>query len=163
MRSIQPFLAHRLDDWEYLVVLAEKLRLGVENLPLNNLDMGFCHGDFHTGNAHLDLDRQITFFDFDCCGVGWRSYDIASFRWNARLNKKDEKMWPSFLRGYTEARNLNDLDIQATRYFVPIRHFWLLGVHTGNGQDWGFGGINDGYFARQLKFFREWETEYLME
>jgi Ser/Thr protein kinase RdoA (MazF antagonist) len=163
LRSIQPFLAHRLEDWEYLTKLAAKLKIQIQNLPPNSLELGFCHGDFHSGNAHLDLNEKITFFDFDSCGMGWRSYDIANFRWNARLNKKDKEMWPSFLHGYTEERHLSELDIQMTQYFIPIRHVWLLGIHTSNGQDWGFGWINDGYFDRALKFFREWETEYLME
>jgi Ser/Thr protein kinase RdoA (MazF antagonist) len=162
MLSIQPFLSHRLEDWKYLTKLADKLRTQILDLPSNNLEVGFCHGDFHTGNAHIDLNEQITFFDFDCCGTGWRSYDVANFRWNARLNKKDKEMWLAFLHGYTEERHLSELDIQTTQYFVPIRHFWLLGVHTSNGQDWGFGWIDDGYFDRALKFFREWEAEYLI-
>lgn len=163
LRSIQPFLVHRPEDWEYLTKLAAKLKTKIQDLSPNSLELGFCHGDFHSGNAHLDLDEQITFFDFDCCGMGWRSYDIANFRWNARLNKKDKEMWPSFLHGYTEERHLSELDILTTQYFVPIRNVWLLGVHTSNGQDWGFDWINDGYFNRAMKFFREWETEYLME
>jgi Ser/Thr protein kinase RdoA (MazF antagonist) len=163
MRSIEPFLAHRLEDWNYLKILVAKLQSGVNNIPLDNLEIGFCHGDFHSGNAHLDLNEQITFFDFDCCGMGWRSYDIANFRWNASLNKKDPEMWSSFLRGYQEQRHLSDLDIEATRYFVPIRHLWLLGLHTSNGHDWGFSWIDDRYFDRAMKFFREWEAEYLIE
>jgi Ser/Thr protein kinase RdoA (MazF antagonist) len=163
LRSIQPFLSHRPEDWEYLTILAEKLRQEVLDLPPNSLETGFCHGDFHTGNAHLDQDKTLTFFDFDCCGVGWRSYDIANFRWNARLNKKDKEIWSSFLHGYLEERPLSNLDIQTTNYFVPIRHFWLLGVHTSNGNDWGFGWINNHYFDRAIKFFREWEMEYLTE
>jgi Ser/Thr protein kinase RdoA (MazF antagonist) len=163
LRSIQPFLYHRLEDWEYLTRLATKLKTQILDLSPNNLELGFCHGDFHSGNAHLDLNEQITFFDFDSCGMGWRSYDIANFRWNARLNKKEKEMWPSFLHGYTEERHLSELDIQTTQYFIPIRHVWLLGLHTSNGQDWGFSWINDGYFNRAMKFFREWETEYLNE
>jgi Ser/Thr protein kinase RdoA (MazF antagonist) len=163
MRSLQPFLAHRPEDWEYLTRFAEKLRLGVKDLPLSNLEIGFCHGDFHSGNAHLDRDEKITFFDFDCCGIGWRAYELATFRHGARLHKQDEKMWPSFLNGYSETRKLSDLDIQSTQYFVPIRHFWFLGLVTSNGCDWGFDYLNDRYFDRSLKFFREWETEYLTE
>ncbi|WP_310486504.1 phosphotransferase [Chamaesiphon sp. VAR_69_metabat_338] len=171
LRSIQPFLAHRPEDWKYLTRLATKLKTQILDLSLNNLELGFCHGDFHSGNAHLvggaspleNRNEQITFFDFDSCAMGWRSYDIANFRWNARLNKKEKEMWPSFLHGYTEERHLSEIDIQATQYFVPIRHVWLLGLHTSNGQDWGFSWINDGYFDRALKFFREWETEYLNE
>jgi Ser/Thr protein kinase RdoA (MazF antagonist) len=104
IRSIQPFLVHRPEDWAYLMNLAEKLREEIQRLAPDKLEIGFCHGDFHTGNAHLDRE-DITFFDFDCCGVSWRSYDVANFRWNARLNKKDKEIWPSFLRGYTEARH----------------------------------------------------------
>lgn len=163
LHSIQPLLSHRLADWDYLVTLAEKLRLRVQDILLDSLETGFCHGDFHGGNAHLDQDKALTFFDFDCCGMGWRAYDIAVFRWGARLRGKDKERWPSFLRGYTEERPLGDTDIQATPYFVAIRHFWLLGLHTGNGPDWGFVWMNDGYFDRALKFFREWETEYLAE
>jgi Ser/Thr protein kinase RdoA (MazF antagonist) len=163
MRSLQPFLSHRPEDWEYLTTLAQKLRRGVQDIPLDSLEMGFCHGDFHSGNAHLDQDETVTFFDFDCCGFGWRAYDIASFRWNARLNEKEKKMWPSFLSGYEKERYLSDLNIQAINYFVLIRQFWFLGIVLDNGHDWGFAQLNDPYFDWCLKFFREWEAEYLEE
>jgi Ser/Thr protein kinase RdoA (MazF antagonist) len=159
LRSIQPFLSHRPEDWNYLTTLAGKLTKIVKNLPANSLDMGFCHGDFHCGNSHFQSDGALTFFDFDCCGIGYRSYDIAVFRWGSRLADKEKERWPSFLHGYTENRHLSDLDLQATTYFIAIRHFFLVGLHTSNGHDWGFGWLNDGYFDRALKFFREWETE----
>jgi Ser/Thr protein kinase RdoA (MazF antagonist) len=163
LQAIEPLMAHRPEDWDYLMQLAEKLRLRVQAIPLDRLETGFCHGDFHGGNAHLDQDQTLTFFDFDCCGLGWRAYDLAVFRWGARLSEKDKERWPAFLRGYTEARPLSETDIQATSYFVAIRHIWLLGLHTGNGQDWGFGWMNDRYFDHFLKFFREWEAEFLSE
>ena len=163
LQSIQPLLSHRQDDWDYLVGLAEKLRRRVQEIPLHSLETGFCHGDFHGWNAHLDLDKTLTFFDFDCCGLGWRAYDIAVFRWSARLRGKDKERWPPFLRGYTDERPLSDTDLQATPYFVAIRHIWLLGLHTGNAHDMGFAWINEGYFDRAFKFFREWEAEYLAE
>ena len=56
-------------------------------------------------------------------------------------------------------RPISEADIQATQYFVAIRQFWLLGLDTGNGQDWGFGWMNDHYFDREIKFLREWEAE----
>jgi Ser/Thr protein kinase RdoA (MazF antagonist) len=163
MRSIQPFLDHRLADWEYLTRLSEQLQRKIRDLPPNSLDLGFCHGDFHTGNVHIDLDKQLTFFDFDCCGISWRSYDIAVFRWGSRFSKKDMEKWPSFLSGYTEERHLSDLDLQFTTYFLAIRHFWSMGINANNGYDWGFSWATDGYFDRQIKFFREWEAEYLTD
>lgn len=163
LQSIQPFLSHRSEDWRYLMTLAERLRLHVQDIPLKDLETGFCHGDFHGSNVHLDQDKTLTLFDFDCCGMGWRAYDIAVFRWGARLRGKEKDRWPSFLRGYTEERPLSGRDIVATLYFVAIRHIWLMGLHTGNAQDWGRAWLNEAYFDRALKFLREWEAEYLTE
>lgn len=60
-------------------------------------------------------------------------------------------------------RPINEVDVHATSYFVAIRHFWLLGLHTSNGKDWGFGWMNDQYFDQAIKFFREWEAEQTEE
>jgi len=161
LQSIHPLLVHRPNDWEYLVTLAEKLQLHVQDVPLDSLESGFCHGDLHGGNAHIDQDKTLTFFDFDCCGLGWRAYDIAVFRWDARLRGKEQERWKAFLPGYREERELSTTDIQAVPYFVAIRQLWLMGLHTSNGQDWGFGWMNDRYFDQAITFFRAWETEFL--
>lgn len=159
LKSIQPLLQHRPDDWGYLQSLSERLCQYIANFPPNSLERGFCHGDFHGWNVHVEQDGTLTFFDFDCCGYGWRAYDIAVFRWGARIGGKEKERWPHFMRGYQEIRPIAEVDIQATWYFVAIRQFWLLGLHTGNGQDWGFGWMNDQYFDRAIKFFRDWEAE----
>jgi Ser/Thr protein kinase RdoA (MazF antagonist) len=159
LKSIRPLLLHRPDDWEYLQSLSEKLRQDVVGIPLSSLESGFCHGDFHGGNVHIDQDDTLTFFDFDCCGYGWRAYDIAVFRWGARGRSKEQERWPHFLRGYREVRPISEADLHATLYFVAIRQFWLLGLHASNGEDLGFGFMDDQYFDWTIKFFREWEAE----
>lgn len=160
LKSIGPMLSHREEDWDYLQELADKIRHQLSELPSDALEQGFCHGDFHGGNAHVANDETITFFDFDCCGWGWRAYDIAVFRWGARLGEKEKEGWEPFLRGYTEERSLHDIDLQAIPLFIGIRHFWLLGLHTSNGHVWGFGVMNDEYFDRAIKFLRDWDAEY---
>ena len=45
LRSIQPMLANRPEDWGYLQTLTETLRREVMQLPLSSLEQGFCHGD----------------------------------------------------------------------------------------------------------------------
>jgi Ser/Thr protein kinase RdoA (MazF antagonist) len=163
LRAMQPLLVHRPEDWDYVQALAERLRTHVLGIPVERLEQGFCHGDFHGWNAHIAKDHTLTVFDFDCCGEGWRAYDIAVFRWGARLRDKEQARWPAFLRGYRETRNLSDIDVQATPYFVAVRHLWLVGLHTANGHDWGFGWMHDRYFDRAIKFLRDWEAEYLMD
>ena len=158
--AIQPLLVHRPNDWEYLVTLATQLQGRIRDMPPNSLDIGFCHGDCHAGNAHLSDDKIITFFDFDSCGIGWRTYDLATFRWASRLDRKETERWQPFLRGYTEERQIDEQNIQATLYFVAIRHFWLMGLQAGNSHDWGYARMNDWYFDRGIEFLRECEVEY---
>jgi Ser/Thr protein kinase RdoA (MazF antagonist) len=163
LAAIRPFLAHRPKDWAYLQQIAGNVRERIAGMPLERMDSGFCHGDPHGGNAHIDAQKQITFFDFDCGGPGWRAYDIAVFRWGAW--GRQSAIWQSFLEGYTERRPLSDLDLAAVPWFVAARHIWLLGLHTGNSQDWGCGWMNDAYFdnggAGGLEFLREWDSEHL--
>lgn len=163
LAAIRPFLAHRQDDWSYFQQLGEKLRARAEALPLTDLEAGFCHGDFHGGNAHLD-GETITHFDFDCCGPGWRAYDIAVYRWNASsIKKRAAPRWTEFLDGYTAVRPLRELDLVATAIFVPIRHLWWLGLQCGNADDWGIGRRDDRFFDRALTYLKTWERRHLKE
>jgi Ser/Thr protein kinase RdoA (MazF antagonist) len=163
LQAIAPRLVHRPEDWDYLQTLGCLLRQRIAAFPPDALEQGFCHGDFHGWNAKITEDKIITFFDFDCCGVGWRAYELAVFRWSARLGEKENDHWEPFLQGYQTERALNEIDLQAVPLFIGIRHIWLLGLHTGNGHHWGYDWMNDRYFDRAMKFFRQWETEYFSE
>jgi Ser/Thr protein kinase RdoA (MazF antagonist) len=164
MRKIRSFLEHRPGDWDYLVSLAARLRERIERLPADGLEWGVCHGDFHDGNAHSTGDA-MTFFDFENCGMGWRSYDLAVFRWAAKLMGKDDTIWTSFLRGYTDRRKLNEIDLRAVPLFVAARHIYLMGLQTAGALDawWGHAWLDDRYFDRALTFLREWEAEQLAQ
>ena len=77
IEHIKPFLKHRPTDWDYLCRLAERIEKSILRLTSEGLEQGFCHGDTNGYNAHFASDRQLTFFDFDFCGVVWRAYDLA--------------------------------------------------------------------------------------
>jgi Ser/Thr protein kinase RdoA (MazF antagonist) len=164
LTAIQPRLLHRPDDWSYLQHVAHELRDRIDGFAGAELEKGFCHGDLHGGNAHV-ADGKLTFFDFDCCGLGWRAYDLAVFLWSVHLNvpKKARQRWEGYLRGYREARALGEADLAAIPHFVAIRHIWLMGLHAGNGQDWGYGWMGEDYYNRALKFLRTWEKDRLRD
>ena len=161
LQSMEPFLSHRPKDWDYVTGLAHRLRSLFSDLPLAALETGFCHGDLHGWNAHINQNSKLTVFDFDCCGFGWHSYDLAVFYWGARIRGKHEERWPSFLCAYQEERQLADVDIQAIPFFVAIRHFWLLGLLTSSTDFCGSGWLNDKYLDGSLKFFRDWEADHI--
>jgi Ser/Thr protein kinase RdoA (MazF antagonist) len=67
-------IAHRPEDVAYITGLGNRLRGRI--LGMSDLEIGFCHGDLHGGNACLK-DGAFTFYDFDCCGWGYRAYDLV--------------------------------------------------------------------------------------
>jgi Ser/Thr protein kinase RdoA (MazF antagonist) len=64
----------------------------------------------------------MTFFDFDCGGYGYRTYDLAVFLWCCRLEDAIAARWDSFLSGYRETRLIRDLDLLAIPLFVCMRY-----------------------------------------
>jgi Ser/Thr protein kinase RdoA (MazF antagonist) len=161
LRNIEPFLAHRPADWDYLYQFAETLRQRILGIPVDELEMGFCHGDLQGYHAKVDETSTLTFYDFDCGGHGFRAYDLAVFLWCCRLQEAVETRWKPFLQGYREARPINDLDVQAVPLFVCCRYLWHMGVHTQNSPDWGIGFLNDEYFDTHLQRLRDAEKDYL--
>ena len=116
LKAMQPCLAYRIDDWQYVQKLAD-LRCSLTALPIDALEQGFCHGDMHGGNAHFTDDNIVTCFDFDCCGWGWRTYDVAVFRWGANCERKKRNNGTRFC-GDIDERHLNEVDWQAVPLFM---------------------------------------------
>jgi Ser/Thr protein kinase RdoA (MazF antagonist) len=154
MQTILPLLAERPEDQEYLLRVVDSLKEQVARLPVSELEWGVCHGDSHGGNAHV-TEEQLTFFDFDCCGPGWRAYDVAVFHWAGIFGHRDEKLWEAFLAGYMQHRTLKAVDIAAVPVFAAIRQIWLQGLHTANAPDWGYSMLDDTYFDESMNILRK--------
>ena len=161
LRNIQPFLSHRPDDWSFLQQFAETLRQLILAQPADMLEQGFCHGDLQGYHANLAPDGTLTFFDFDCGGLGYRAYDLAVFLWCCRLEDAIAVRWAPFLKSYRETRPIHDRDVQAVPLFVCARYLWHMGVHTQNSPDWGIDFLNDKYFDDHLNRLRQAEKDYL--
>ncbi|WP_413307109.1 phosphotransferase [Bacillus sp. 1P10SD] len=118
----------------------------------STLEYGFCHGDFHNFNMHLN-NQQLEVFDFDCCGFGYRAYDIAVFWWNLKNNYRtvEKTCWDAFLNGYLSQRNMSEEDIRSLPHFISVRRIWLLGTMLKNEDVWGRNWINSTNFSHFLK------------
>jgi Ser/Thr protein kinase RdoA (MazF antagonist) len=160
MSAIRPFLRHRPADLDTLETIAAAVAQRISALPASQMDRGFCHGDFHGDNAHIDGDI-VTMFDFDCCGPGWRAYDIAVFRWRWGEDAAGDGRWAAFLEGYRSLRPIGDADLAAVPLFVAARAIWLRGLHAANTADWGRSWLNDAYWDRLLTGLREWQAKHL--
>ena len=161
LQYIQPFLAYRPKDWEYVQHFATTLRKRILELPAEALEKGFCHGDLQGYHANVSSDGTLTFFDFDCGGYGYRAHDLAVFLWCCRLQDAVQRRWEPFLSGYQEKRTIQSLDLTAAPLFACARYLWHMGVHTQNSQDWGVDFLNDEYFDTHLARLRGAEEDYL--
>lgn len=162
-------LQHLVDEPAALILPVIRKHLGkevegviqetAENLKTElagkQLEIGFCHGDFHNHNMHLN-DGEIKVFDFDCCGMGYRAYDVAVSWWNLLTNygHKEKSCWEAFLNGYLDRRTLSQDDLDSLPLFITARRFWLLGTILENDDVWGSNWINEQaleLFALQVK------------
>ena len=102
---------------EYIILLkslATKLELKIKNFEkVSKHDAwGVIGGDFHIKNFFYNNNNEITLFDFDHCGYGWRAYDLAIFKWSlfvsfnkgGKVKNDFHFLWKSFLAGYETYR-----------------------------------------------------------
>ena len=76
LEKIMPFLQHKTCELHYLKDAIAQIKNQINELPMEEPYWGICWGDPHSGNVHFTEDNQMTLFDFDQCGYGWRAFDI---------------------------------------------------------------------------------------
>ncbi|WP_404469235.1 phosphotransferase enzyme family protein [Sutcliffiella horikoshii] len=137
MERIKPILYRFMGD-EHDGLLNEVITKIEEKLHNKPLEKGFCHGDFHNFNMHINND-DIGAFDFDCSSTGYRAYDLAVFWWNLTNNYSNvaASCWKAFLEGYKSCRPLNQVDEQSLRAFVSLRRIWFMNILLQNDDVFG--------------------------
>jgi Ser/Thr protein kinase RdoA (MazF antagonist) len=161
LHYIEPFLSHRTNDWAYLKLFASIVRQQILNLPVEQLEQGFCHGDTQGYHVNLSENGTMTFFDFDCGGFGYRAYDLAVFLWFAQIEKQEYLRWTPFLRGYQEIRQISTLDMTAIPLFLSARYIWHMGIRAQNSPAWGSDHLDNAYFDEQIELLHSLERKYL--
>jgi Ser/Thr protein kinase RdoA (MazF antagonist) len=148
----RPLLLSRFD------ALVERVAARLERAREELWDWGFCHGDLHCGNAHVDSDR-FGLFDFDCCGVGWRVYDLATYRWASRLRGVADRAWKPFIDAYLQVRPEAAANVEHVSLFVVLRQIWLHGYYAWNAVEGGAGYQSDRFLGELVAFLEELESE----
>lgn len=169
LRCIGSFFPHRKKDLDYLKDLGGDLIAELNrNLSRASPEYGLCHGDLHTGNARFDQHGQLTLFDFDSCGYGWRAIDIGvyhvSYDWqdlSPETRRKKARFWAAFVEGYNEERRLSQNELLVAQLCLPIRHLELMGITMRYwSPQTGINWINDEYLDGHLNWFKAWKNEY---
>ena len=166
---MEPYLHNRKRDLDYLSKFGSDLIAELNGLLSRETpEYGICHGDLHAGNARYNTNGELTLFDFDSFGYGWRVVDIGvylvSYDWmdlSREGKSKKDRFWNAFVEGYNQQRALNKNELTAVQLCLPIRHFELMGITIRYwSQNIGISWIDDDYFDRHISWFKKWSSEY---
>lgn len=156
--QLRPAFARHPSSAARFEALVERTRRRLEQAREQLLDWGLCHGDMHFGNAHVEGD-QLRLFDFDLCGPGWRIYDLATYRWAARLRNVEQRAWKPFIEAYQELRHVTAGELELVPLFVLLRHIWLQGYHAWDAVEAGSSYQTEPYFEQFVAFCERCESE----
>ena len=123
---------NRKGDLSAYMPRLEEIRRRIRALPTGGGAYGYIHGDPHGGNMHFTAANEVTLFDFDHGGFGWRAYDLAVCR-----DSMDDAGWPEFLAAYEDRRPLSGAEVESIPLFRKIRPIWDLGDILAMQAAWG--------------------------
>ena len=87
---------------------------------------------------HSDRWGAWSLLDFECCGVGWRAYDLSVFRWETEgrvslgqiSERTAQRRWKAFVEGYSNVRRLTEEELSAIIPLSLARHIWVMGLQA---------------------------------
>jgi Ser/Thr protein kinase RdoA (MazF antagonist) len=122
--GIEPYLRFRPEDIAYLRGVIDQLKDKLAALPKELPYWTICWGDPHSGNVHFTADNQLTLFDFDQCGYGWRAFELAKFLQVSLRAGMARKIRDAFFEGYQTVQTFTQDEINALQSFTQTAHIW---------------------------------------
>jgi Ser/Thr protein kinase RdoA (MazF antagonist) len=138
--------------------LADRVTAGLSAAQARLSDWGFCHGDVATHNARIDGDRLVL-FDFDYCGSGWRLFDLACYRVEARCRGAEAQAWEPFIEGYLQLRPAAAESLRYLGLFMILRHLWHAGQWIVSSAQMGIGALPDDFLEDLVPFCERIESD----
>jgi Ser/Thr protein kinase RdoA (MazF antagonist) len=157
LAALERVFGQHSDAWQDLRQRATALRPRILALPTEPPVYGLCHGDFGSANAHVTDDGQITLFDFDLCGPGWRVYDIGTF-----VLDEPAPLVQAFLAGYESVRPLSAAEQAAIPLFQIVQSIWVLGLRADYVNDWGRSALSERLLGHVLAFIKHTSEQHLV-
>jgi Ser/Thr protein kinase RdoA (MazF antagonist) len=151
LAAIAPFLAGRRPELAELLETAEQIKCQLQQLPSEPPYWGICWGDPHSGNVHFTTDLRMTLFDFDQCGYGWRSFDIAKFGQVSLQTGLSCKVRTAFVAGYQAIAELTSWEIDCLPALTQAAHIWAWAISLSTAKNYNYSRLDGHYFRQRLE------------
>jgi Ser/Thr protein kinase RdoA (MazF antagonist) len=159
LQKIEPFLRHRLPDWEEIKRAIALIKQQVSGLPSEAPYWSICWGDPHSGNVHFAADNKPTLFDFDQCGYGWRVFDLAKFLQVSLQSGLSRTVRDSLIAGYQSVEKLTQIELDCLHHLTQAAYIWSWAINVNNLSLSDHSRLSDCYFSRRLECFRRFVSD----
>ena len=149
-KIIRPYLQHNSSDLAYLENAIALIKQQLTCLEQTSPFWSVCWGDPHSGNVHFTKDNQITLFDFDQCGYGWRIFDIAKFLQVSLTAGINREVRDGFLVGYQKVQQLTDIETSSLQALTQMAHIWAWAIAINANKIHNWSRLDDFYNKRRL-------------
>lgn len=126
---------------------------------VSQLEKGFMHGDFHTGNMILSEDKKLFLLDFDACSDLSLYIDLTIIFDQTNFNHFNKEDVYKTKNVLAQIEDLKDVSLKSLMAFIPLRHYELIATinHARGSND-----INHDFYDEQYhwikSFYKTWQA-----
>ena len=124
-------------DVSWVSAAADVVGRALDELPRDAPAYGMIHGDAVRANAQVSDTGDVVVLDFDLCGPGWRSFDVASFLEMTRDEPYGAEAERCFVTGYETIRPRTPAEMAALPALRAACRFLAIGVPAAFADVWG--------------------------
>lgn len=155
--AITPFID--IESRSYINTLQNKIKDAIPSLPQITGVFGICIGDVNPTNFHINNRKEITLFDFDQCGYGYRAFEIGKFIASVQPIKTKHEISNAFIEGYQKVRRLAEEELLAIPYYELLSVIWVMAIHAYNADRIGHKYLEKPFWDRRLAILKDLDQQ----
>ncbi|RZK69956.1 MAG: aminoglycoside phosphotransferase [Pedobacter sp.] len=153
LKKVSAFLKSDTEEMNFMRSAQAYLLQQFENADISQIRQGIVHLDIWFDNLNITADHHVTIFDFDFCGNGWLTLDIAYYILQLHnIEKYDAKDYQpkvdSFLQGYESVTPLSGEEKRLIPTLGVSLYFFYLGVQCQRYDNWSNSFLSENYLKR---------------
>ena len=152
LRDLSPFFNDAAQL--YMNEAIAQIKAQIYHLPQELPLWSVCWGDPHSGNVHFTDNNELTLFDFDQCGYGWRSFDIAKFLQVTLQAGISPSVRKAFLQGYQSVQPLEDIELKCMQPLMQVAQIWSWAISVKSAIVHNHSKLDSSYFHQRLEHFK---------
>ncbi|MBD2702020.1 phosphotransferase [Spirosoma sp. BT702] len=154
LEKLKPFLSEDTPEMQFMLSTQRFLLNEFANIDHAKTRQGVVHLDIWFDNLNIAKDGTVTLFDFDFCGNGLLSFDIAYYILQIHSTETDVAEFhnkkESFLQGYESITEISEEEKRLFPMLGESIYFFYIGVQCERFENWSNTFLNELYLKRLI-------------